>query len=280
MAASREEADDGLVFDALSSSRRRLLLTVVTAAISLAIVAIATIVDRTVSDSVEPVRQVSPGPVLLVPGYGGNMASLEPLASALRTRGHDATVVALAGNGTGDLRKEARLLGATADRVLARTGADSVDVVGYSAGGVVARLWIRDYGGAGLARRIVTLGSPQHGTTVAGFASEVAPTQCPTGCQQLAPDSDLLRGLNTGDETPAGPRFISIWTTTDDVVQPPDSARLAGALNITVQSICPGSQLEHGDLPTDPTLIRVVTAELSARPPFVPSKHDCKQLSS
>jgi triacylglycerol lipase len=268
------------VFDTLSPSRRRLVLTVLAAAVSLAMVAIATIVYRFASDSVDPVPQDSPGPVLLVPGYGGDTATLELLASVLRTQGHDATVVALAGNGTGDLREEARLLGAAAGRVLARTGADSVDVVGYSAGGVVARLWVRDYGGADLARRVVTLGSPQHGTTVAGFASEVVPAQCPTACQQLAPDSDLLRGLNAGDETPGGPRFISIWTKADDVVQPPESARLAGALNITVQSICPGSQLEHGDLPTSPTVIRVVAAELSARPPFVPSKQDCKQLSS
>ena len=280
MAASQEEADDGRVFDALSPSWRRLVLTVLTAAVSLAIVAIATSVYRFASDPVDPAPRDSPGPVLLVPGYGGDTATLELLASALRRQGHDTTVVALAGNGTADLREEARLLGAAANHVLAQTGADSVDVVGYSAGGVVARLWVRDYGGADLARRVVTLGAPQHGTTVAGFASEVVPTQCPTACRQLAPDSDLLRGLNAGDETPGGPRFISIWTTTDDVVQPPDSARLAGALNITVQSICPGSQLEHGDLPNNPTVIRVVAAELSARLPFVPAKQHCKQLSS
>jgi triacylglycerol esterase/lipase EstA (alpha/beta hydrolase family) len=189
-------------------------------------------------------------------------------------------VITLAGNGTGDLRAEARLLGVAADRTLARTGADSVDVVGYSAGGVVARLWVRDFGGADLARRIVTLGSPQHGTAVAGLAKDIVPTRCPTACQQLAPDSDLLRELNAGDETPDGPRFISIWTTADNVVQPADSARLDGALNITVQSICRDSRLEHGDLPTDPTVIALVAGELSARPAFVPSNQDCKQPSS
>jgi len=237
------------------------------------------VIRRVDSDAVDPV-QSTPSPVLLVPGYGGSTDSLEILASALRGRGRDATVIQLAGNGTGDLRAEAHLLGVAAERTLARTGADSIDVVGYSAGGVVARLWVRDFGGSDLARRIVTLGSPQHGTSVAGLANDIVPNQCPTACQQLAPQSDLLRSLNAGDETPDGPRFISIWSRTDDVVRPADSAHLDGAVNITVQSICPASRLEHGDLPTDPTVVALVVDELSAQPPVVPSAHDCKQPSS
>ena len=273
-------ADDGVVLAGLSPARRRLVQTLLAAAVVVAVLALLAVMRRVVSDTVDPVPQARPGPILLVPGYGGSTDSLKVLASSLRAQWRDATVVTLAGDGTGDLREEARLLGTAADDVLARTGAESVDVVGYSAGGVVARLWVRDFGGADLARRIVTLGSPQHGTSVAGLANDIVPTHCPTACQQLAPDSDLLRGLNAGDETPDGPRFISIWTTTDDVVRPADSARLDGALNITLQSICPDSQLQHGDLPTDPTVIALVAGELSAQAPFVPSTQDCKQLSS
>jgi triacylglycerol lipase len=280
LAGTQDKADYGQVFAALSPQRRRLMFTLLAAALAVATVAVTMVIRAVDSEAVDPVPQGSPGPVLLVPGYGGDTADLDALAATLRAKGRLAEVVALAGNGTGDLREEARQLSVAARRALARTSADSVDVVGYSAGGVVARLWVRDFGGANLARRILALGSPQHGTTVAGLASDIVPTQCPIACQQLIPDSDLLRGLNAGDETPDGPRFISIWSTTDDVVQPPDSARLDGAVNITVQHICPGYHLRHGDLPTDPTVISVISAELSAQPPFLPSRQSCRRLSS
>ena len=113
-------------------------------------------------------------------------------------------------------------------KTLSTRGAPSVDVVGYSAGGVVARLWVADGDGAGTARRVVTLGSPQHGIDVAGLAAVLAPGSCPAACQELTPDSPLLGRLNRGDETPAGPLWVSIWTTDDQVVTPATSASLDG----------------------------------------------------
>ena len=84
-----------------------------------------------------------------------------------------------------------------------KADADSVDIIGYSAGGVVARLYVRDEGGASVVRRVLTLGSPHHGTDVAALAEEAA-GGCPKACEQLATGSDLLRRLNAGDETPEG----------------------------------------------------------------------------
>ena len=83
----------------------------------------------------------------------------------------------------------------------------------------------------------LTLGSPQHGTNQAALGVEFAGS-CPAACEQLVPDSDLLRRLNAGDETPAGPLWATIRSTTDQVVTPVDSAALSGALNIVVQDVC------------------------------------------
>lgn len=262
------------MLSALSPARRRFVLLVVAAAMVLAVAGAVLVFRHVVVQAVDPVAQDSPGPVLLVPGYGGSLRSLEPIVARLRAEGRDATAVALAGDGTGDLRASAQALGQAVEAAMSRTGAESVDVVGYSAGGVVARLWVRDYNGAGIARRVLTIGSPHHGTSVAGLASQV-PGLCTGACQELTPDSDLLRALNAGDETPDGPRFVSLWTVNDELVTPPDSSRLDGALNIAVQDMCPDSRVEHRGLPTDPVVLDTVVLELGAALPSVPTTPDC-----
>jgi triacylglycerol lipase len=209
----------------------------------------------------QPVPQTSLGPVLLVPGYGGNVDSLQPLAVALRSGGRTAVIVEPVGDGTGDLREQAAHLADVADRVRDDAGAASVDVIGYSAGGVVARLWVRDEGGDEIARRVLTIGSPHHGTSQAALGAELA-GGCPIACEQLVPDSDLLRRLNAGDETPAGPLWATIRSRSDQVVTPVDSAALSGALNIVVQDACPGTTTAHGDLPNHPVVLAALGSVL------------------
>lgn len=260
----------------LAPARRRLVLAVGALVIAVAAL-VAVLVSRAAAPTAAPVSQERPGPVLLVPGYGGSTGSLQALADRLIASGRDATVVPLPGTGTGDLAEAAHALGDAAAAALTRTGADSVDVVGFSAGGVVARLWVAD-GGADVARRVVTLGSPHHGTSLADLAADVAPGQCPLGCIQLGIDSDLLLRLNAGDETPDGPTWVSIWTTQDRTVTPPDSARLEGALNLPVQSVCAQARIGHGDLPRDPLVQAMVLAQLAPGKPVALDARDCARL--
>jgi len=208
--------------------------------------------------------QDKPGPVLLVPGYGGQTGSLNVLAARIRATGRRATVVRLPGSGTGSLITDAGVLNAAVEHAL-RGGAPSVDVIGYSAGGVVALLWAREDNGSDKARRVVTLGSPFHGTRLAADATGFLPGACPAACQQLVPGSPLLAQL-THTAVPGRPRWLSLWTTDDDVVLPADSARLAGAVNVPIQSVCPGHQVSHTHLPTDPVVIDLVLQALGRGP--------------
>jgi len=261
------------VLRSLSPARRRLVLAAVAGALAVLLVAVVT--AWVSSDRGAPVAQDEPGPVLLVSGYGGSTRSLEPLREALESAGRDVVVVPPVGGGTGDLEDQAESLDDAAGAARARFGTSSVDVVGYSAGGVVARSWVRDHGGASVARRVLSIGSPQHGTSVAEAALGVAGS-CPDACEQLATDSDLLRELNAGDETPRGPRFVSVWTTADRTVVPPDSARLAGGLDFTVQSVCPGARTAHGDLPGDPVVLAALRTTLGPGPPEPPTDVGCQ----
>src|SRR3954454_15934949 len=244
---------------------------VAAAAVLLVVVAAAFVAVRALVGSAEAAQPAptatarqQPGPVLLLPGYGGSTASLERLAAKLRSAtGRDVRVVRAVGNGTGDLTEQARALESTARGLLA-AGAPSVDVVGYSAGGVVARIWADRFGGAGQARRIVTLGSPQHGTRVANLAAQLAPDDCPTACRQLAPDSDLLLRLPVG--AIPGPRWVSVWTTRDDVVTPPSSGGREVAGAVRRRSVGPDDGAAHSGLPDDPLVAGLVVRALSATP--------------
>jgi triacylglycerol lipase len=218
--------------------------------------------------------QNRPGPVLLVPGYGGSTASLDSLASQIQATGRTATVLNLPGTGTGSLITDAALLNSAVNSAVAQ-GAPSVDIIGYSAGGVVALIWARRYDGFDRARRIITLGSPFHGTSLAAAAQAFVPGACPVACQQLTPGSTLLASLDV--TSPAGlPHWLSLWTTDDQTVKPPDSARLAGAIDVPVQSVCPGVSISHSQLPTNPDVAAMVLQALSAAPLQAPTSADCR----
>ena len=249
------------------SPRRRLLLALVAGAVVVALtVAVGTVLTNRGPAAAPGSRpaQDALGPVLLVPSYGGSQASLAPLALRLRAAGRDARVLALVGDGRGDLSAQVVALDAAVDAALA-AGAPSVDVVGYSAGGVVAGLWVARDDGAAKARRVVTLGAPLAGTTLAAVATAEAPDACPPACRQLAPGSTVLAELARASVGAALP-WLSLWTADDRTVTPPESARLPGAVNVRLQDLCPGAVVSHDALPGDPAVTGIVVTALGTGP--------------
>ena len=105
---------------------------------------------------------------------------------------------------------------------------------------------------------------------MAGAGAAFAPGACPAACRQLAPGSDLLDDLDDAD-LPDGLPWLSVWTENDETVQPPDSARLDGAVNVSLQSICPSARVPHGALPTDPAVTALVLAALGTAPLTAPT---------
>jgi pimeloyl-ACP methyl ester carboxylesterase len=258
----------------LSPARRRFVLLCLAAALLTALTLAGAAVTRLASGRLQPVAPDVPGPVLLVSGYGGSTRVLDPLRKALTARGRHVVVVAPVRSGTGDIAEQARALADAAAAARARFHAGSVDVVGYSAGGVAAREWVRHDGGSTVARRVLSIGSPHHGTALAELVVGLA-GRCPTACRQLEPGSALLRSLNAGDETPAGPVFVSVWSRADRTVVPPASAHLDGALDLTVQSVCPGRRTAHSGLPRDPVVLALLASALGPGRPHAPRVTGC-----
>jgi hypothetical protein len=94
----------------------------------------------------------------------------------------------------------------------------------------------------------------------------------------VQPDSRFLAELNAKDETPDGPRWVSVYSVTDGVVRPPDSARLDGATNIALQSVCRDDRSTHSEVPEDPLTIGIVSAALGTGPVRQPDASQCGSL--
>jgi triacylglycerol lipase len=255
------------------SPRRRLLL----GGLAVAVAVVAVVVGVRVSRGQPEAVAGRPGAVLLVPGYGGSTTSLDELAARIRGTGRTATVVQLAGNGTGDLMVQARVLDGYVNQAIG-AGSGPVTVIGYSAGGVVAWLWDVDYGGGSRVRLIITLGSPLHGARIAAVGTAYDPAECPVACQQLAPGSALLTQLQQSAQ--ARPPWLSLWSTVDRTVQPPDSARLPGAVNVPLQTVCPGADIQHSQLPTAPLVVGLILRTLASDRVTAPAAGDCTAMQS
>lgn len=197
------------------------------------------------------------GPVILVPGYGGGTGGLTTLAQALQSAGRT-VVVADIGDGHGDIDAYGTSVAALASSLVAQ-GAGSVDIVGYSMGGLVARSAAAQAPEA--IRRIATIGSPHDGTATAALGALVGDAgSCPTACQQMAPGSDFLDRLPVAG---AADRWLSAWTAGDEVIRPAESSELAGASNVEVPSACGAGPLDHGSLVTSPATAALVGSFLA-----------------
>lgn len=257
--------------------RRRLAISLLALVLVAAVVALALVLHPAGSSGVTrttgtgsgataatstAVDQSVQGTVLLVPGYGGGTSGLRVLAGALAAAGREVQVVDAVDGGTGDLADQADALQRAA-RTALDGGAPSVDVVGYSAGGVVVRLWLAGDGAGEPVRRVVTLGSPHQGTDLARFAAVNAPQDCPLACQQLEPGSSLLTSLPQVPGADRGVRWTSAWSADDQVVVPPaDASSLRGAVDVELQQVCSASTVDHGRLVTDPLPVGLVDAAL------------------
>jgi triacylglycerol esterase/lipase EstA (alpha/beta hydrolase family) len=162
-------------------------------------------------------------PVLLVHGYGcnsGYWAHLEPLLDRARIS-HASIDLEPVAAGIDDY---APLIEARVRELCAAMGAARIAIVAHSMGGLAARAWMRAYGHARVAR-LITLGTPHHGTALARFGPGA-------NAAQMRRDSPWLRALAAGETADVRARIVSLYTHHDNIVAPQDSSELPGARNV------------------------------------------------
>lgn len=200
-------------------------------------------------------RQVSPGyaddlwqarptidrpyPVILIHGTISSKNVWQNLV--LRLREDDFVVFSpdYGVHGTQDIPTSAQDIGAYIEQVLAATGAEAVDIVGHSQGGLLARYWINELGGEDYVHHLITLGTPHQGTTLLGMLGSMLTTDMSqrvaaatirrvfgaAGMQQVI-GSPLLETLAASPETRNHIRYTCYATRNDATVVPHENAFL------------------------------------------------------
>ncbi|HTO47503.1 MAG TPA: alpha/beta fold hydrolase [Burkholderiales bacterium] len=184
-------------------------------------------------------------PVVLVHGYMCNAGGWAWFARRLIARGHAVHAVTLEPLFV-RIEDYVEPLARAVNDVVGR--GERAILVGHSMGGLVCRAYARRFGGARIAR-IVTLGTPHHGSALAfmGHGADAF---------DLRPNAEWLRELAASEEGVPRVPITSIYSCHDNFVAPQDSSVLAGAKNV------PLSGLGHLSLLLSRRVAALVWAEL------------------
>lgn len=167
-------------------------------------------------------------PVLFVHGYVCNGAFWALMRRFLEARGvptytHDLEPV-YAG-----IDDYAGGLAERIEDICRTTGAPRLIIVGHSMGGLAARACLRASGCARVAK-LITLGTPHHGTRTAAMVLGTNARQMAPGCAWLAKLALEERSLPTVP-------VVSIYSSDDNVIVPQHSSMLGGAKNVCISGV-------------------------------------------
>ena len=185
-------------------------------------------------------------------------------------------------DGLGHIESSAKELSSFVGRVLSKTGASKVDLVGHSQGGMMPNYYIKNLGGAAKVNELIGLAPSNHGTTLDGitefverfpFATEITTALieflgAPSLTEQTEKSAFMTKLFGSGDPLVAGVRYVVIETTHDEVVTPYTHAFLSGSgvTNITIQSQCPSDPVAHIGMFDDSPSLQNVLNQLGASP--------------
>src|SRR3989339_87536 len=105
------------------------------------------------------------------------------------------------------------------DNVLYATGKNKVIIIAHSMGGLVSRSYIKDYGGDKKVDKLVTIGTPNHGTY--GVAENLCDfrggLKDSLECGDMKNNSTFIKNLNSGDETYGNVKYYTIAGNCDNL---------------------------------------------------------------
>jgi pimeloyl-ACP methyl ester carboxylesterase len=179
-------------------------------------------------------RDASGPPVLLLHGYGcngGYWAHLTPMLDAAHISHAWLDLEPM----LADIDDFVPKVAGAVEALCRDSGAPCVIIVAHSMGGLVARAYMRQRGGAVQARvaHLITLGTPHHGTSLARLAPGRNAMQMRRARDAAAaPESDWLQALASSESAATRAAITSICSHHDNIIAPQTSSLLPGAKNI------------------------------------------------
>jgi triacylglycerol lipase len=182
----------------------------------------------------------TPDPILLVHGYRGHAWTWQQMIDRFKAEGRTAVAITLPG--------QDNIVNARAIRdFIAAKGWRRVDIIGQSMGGLSARWFIRKLNWSRVDT-YVSIGTPQYGI----YASCLLPSSYGG---QMCPTRSFIKELNSGDDTPDGIFYTTIYSRGDRVI-PTNASRLDGGACHVYED--PG--VGHNDMDNDATIFRHILA--------------------
>jgi triacylglycerol esterase/lipase EstA (alpha/beta hydrolase family) len=177
----------------------------------------------------DPVTTSGRRPVILVHGVLVNDGVWLPVKRHLARRDELAVYTINYGPPYGDIEHFADQLAVKVQGVCDQTAATRVLLICHSMGGLVARAYVRRYS-ASRVERIVTLGTPHHGSMLAWlyFGRCLA---------QMRPGNAWLAELNRDEASACPVPITSIWSRHDSMVCPQASSELECAEDVAIVGV-------------------------------------------
>ena len=134
-------------------------------------------------------------------------------------------------------------LGDIIEIVKKRSNRKKVNIIAHSMGGLVARNYIKNYGGEDSINKLIMIGTPNHG--VYGQVDswcDVPLLGAHVECRQMASDSSFINSLNSDDETYGDVEYYTIAgsgcfepSIDGDGISRVESVKLDGANNVVIK---------------------------------------------
>lgn len=194
-------------------------------------------------------------PVLLIHGYGCNSGYWHSMRRRL-TQAHISHTAVDLEPLLGDIDEYATSIEKAVEHLCRETGQAQIIILAHSMGGLAARAYLRRYGNRRIAK-IITIGTPHHGTVLAKAGIGINSLQMQWyGTADHGQPSDWLRNLSDSEVVAARALITSIYSLHDNIVAPQLSCQLSGAKNIVMSGI------GHMALGRNPTVQALVLEEI------------------